>query len=273
LSGCCGSVEGRAIGHAGEILQGVYPCEGEWRPFLVTLPAPPFVSIARPGPFLPNKAKARRAAAVASRSLGHRESEPSLSIETRMPISRGCGSSTADCVAAIRAVLRHHGASATPEQIAAWTHSAEAATDATMFDLTPVAFRPRCGRVLRYLGDRFPRLCVTVTDLGGPDIDTLAVELPRYSQEDAATFARLLDDLREDDAAAYAHVATASARIHQRHRPHPRWAAFTETSVGSLGIGRSHSGSIATVLTEGPAPDTEARLREAGFPILASYQL
>ena len=107
LSGYSGRAE--AIGHAGEVLQGAVRLGDVVEPFLVTLPAPLFrstatVSTANGWSVHPDwKTKALRAAQLACESWGQR-SPLKILIDSEIPVARGCGSSTADCVAVIRAV-------------------------------------------------------------------------------------------------------------------------------------------------------------------------
>ena len=250
MSGCSGNAE--AIGHAGEVLQGVI--DGEC--FLVTLPAPGLRSIATAVQAAswsidpPSKTKALRAAKLAA------PGPLRLRIDTAIPIGRGYGSSTADCSAAVRAVANHLDA----EQIAAILHEAEAASDSTMFGEEPVVFLPRQGRVLRRLRGHWPHTHVTVIDLGGEAVDTLETPLPGYTARDCLDFARLLATLEaafaEGDLKQIAEVATRSAWIHQAHRPHPRWEAVYEDlmAAGALGVARAHSGTLAAALSHSALP-------------------
>ena len=249
MSGCFGSAE--AIGHAGEILQGVI--DGEC--FLLTLPAPGLRSIATAVPAAlwsidpPSKSKALRAAQLAAPGPW------SLQIQSSIPVGRGYGSSTADCVAAVRAVAQFNS-----EQIAAILHQAEAACDSTMFGDEPVVFLPRQGRIVKRLRGRWPCAHVTVIDLGGEAVDTLATPLPSYTPHDHQDFVRLLEKLEAAFAEGHleqiAQVATESAMIHQAHRPHPSWAATYRDlmAAGALGVARAHSGTLAAALSHSALP-------------------
>lgn len=244
MSGYFGSAE--AIGHAGEILQGVLDGEA----FLVTLPAPCLRSVAtarracewsiEPATKLKALCAARLAAAGPF----------ALRIDSDITAGRGYGSSTADCVAAVRAL-----ASLAPAQIAAIVHQAEAASDSTMYGEEPVVFLPRQGRLLKPLPGPWPRVHVTVIDLGGEAVDTLATPLPTYSSQEQRAFAALLAKLEaafaNADLSQIAQVATASATIHQSHRPHPKFPAAYKalTAAGALGVARAHSGTLVAGLS------------------------
>ena len=261
MSGYCG--RGEAIGHAGELLQGALRRNGYLAPFLVTLPMPSFRSEAAACP-APNwsvrphwKTKALRAAQAACESWNLRE-PAAIDISSCIPVGRGCGSSTADCVAAVRAVAGWAGVRTTAEEIANIVHHAEIACDPTMFDNEPVAFLPREGRVLRRLAPRWPALDVQVIDLGGTPVDTDASVVPSYSSAELEEFEGLLDlasaGFAAGDAVILARVATRSAEIHQRHRPHPAWSRLRDDALrrGAYGIAIAHSGTVAAILS-GPA--------------------
>ena len=262
MSGYSGSAE--AIGHAGEILQGVLGGEA----FLVTLPAPGLRSGAIAQRSCgwtidpPTKLKALRAARLAA-------SGPfNIRIDSTIPVGRGYGSSTADCVAAVRCLTNLDLA-----QIAKIVHQAEGASDSTMYGEQPVVFLPRLGQLLKPLQGAWPHTHVTVIDLGGGPVDTLATPLPTYTHQEQQAFIDLLALLEagfaNGDLQQISQVATASARIHQAHRPHPKWqdAYSALKAAGALGVARAHSGSLVAALSHHPL-DIEADYRyELGVPI------
>lgn len=243
---------GEAIGHAGEILQGGVRLGGRVEPFLVTLPVPAFRSTvtvrdASEWRITPAwKSKALRAAQLAWTGAGALD----LLVESEIPVGRGCGSSTADCVAAVRAVAR-----LSPEEIAAVVQRAELASDATMFDLEPVAFLPRAGALLRRFEGTWPEMKVDVIDMGGPAVETLACPVPRYSEDELDEFADLLVELQAavttGSVAGVGRVALRSGAIHQRYRPHAEWESVTARalSAGAVGVALAHSGTVAAVLS------------------------
>ena len=243
---------GEAIGHAGEILQGAIRLDGRVEPFLVTLPVPSLrsaVSASNAAEWRVTpawKTKALVAAQLAWTGAGALE----IVVESDIPVGRGCGSSTADCVAAVRAV-----ADLDAEEVAAIVNRAEQASDATMFDLEPMAFLPRAGTVLRRFEGEWPAMDVKVIDMGGPPIDTLQCAVPDYTAEELDEFTVLLADLQsavaEGDAAGLGRVALRSGTIHQRYRPHPEWDSVTARAMaaGALGVARAHSGTVAAVLS------------------------
>ncbi len=261
MSGYSGRAE--AIGHAGEVLQGAVRLGDAVEPFLVTLPAPLFrsaatVRAASDWSVHPDwKTKALRAAQLACESWGQR-SPLHISIHSEIPVGRGCGSSTADCVAVIRAVADMLGKPMTNDlshEIATLTRLAEAACDSTMFDCEPLAFLPRRGEVLRRFHFDWPAMHVTVVDLGGPAVDTINCPMPDYSEDELNEFAWLLDELSRGHAAeCIGRVATRSAAIHQRHRAHPAFDQLHKTAMksGAFGVALAHSGTVAAVLSANP---------------------
>ncbi len=300
MSGCFGhderavetrAGEGSSIGHAGELLQGAIWHDDKPEPFLVTLPAPPFLSHARvhlksggedkveP----PWKTKALRAARLAWNDLAGGKGFLRLIIESETPVGRGCGSSTSDCVAAIRAVGELIDRRCSAGEIAAWAIEAETAADATMFHPKPVAFRQRSGRILLELGDAYPPLRVIAADLGGSPVDTITRNPPAYSQEELRTFEALLATLQRSvkqcDSAAVARIATQSAIIHHRHYPNPRWADFLAMTerAGALGAACAHSGNLAIALLEAGDDCRENHvlggLHRLDLPLVARYSL
>ena len=293
MSGFCGSGKGFgvSIGHAGELLQGALWHNAKLEPFLVTLPAPPFSSRATVRALAatadevhpPWKTKALEAARLAWSNLDGGPASLFLSIESETPVGRGCGSSTSDCVAAIRAVANLLNRSLSPQEIARWSATAESAADSTMFDMQPVAFRQQSGQLLRSLGDSFPPMRIVAVDLGGPAIDTVARTRPHYSVCEIGNFERLLlsleQSIQRQDALGVAQVASVSAAIQQRYYPHPRWNEFVVVvkAAGALGVACAHSGSLGVALLDHAAGNVEHRIAEAlgqlDLPVLARYAL
>ncbi|MFN7924970.1 MAG: hypothetical protein U0Q16_33035 [Bryobacteraceae bacterium] len=258
MSGCFG--HGSAIGHVGELLQGALRLRGRVEPFLVTLPAPSLVCHARVRParlWNVTPAGSSRALRAAMIAAGHcRIRGPlALDLHSAIPRGRGFGSSTADCVAAIRAVADYAGIEICSKHIGAIACEAESASDSTMFGLEPVVFLPRRGECLHRFEGAWPEIACEFLDLGGPPVDTLACPLPRYSHAELDEFEKLLADLsqafRRRDPSSLGRIATRSGAIHQRHRPHSRWAVLRASASDAHGVAISHSGTAAAILLAG----------------------
>jgi uncharacterized protein involved in propanediol utilization len=255
LSGCSG--RGEAIGHVGEILQGALRLGGAVEPFLITLPAPSMLSRAtveasgewRVEPAW--KTKALTAARIAARAWQW-PGAASLSVSTEIPVARGYGSSTADCTAAIRAVGAMLGLAPTNAEIASLASVAEGPCDPTMFGCEPVAFLPLQGRVLRCFEGGWPvDLETEIVELGGPPVNTCEIPRPDYSAAELDEFQQLLHAaFASRDACALGRVASRSAEIHQRHRPHPEWYGLRERAQAghAVGLAIAHSGTAAAIL-------------------------
>jgi uncharacterized protein involved in propanediol utilization len=261
LSGCSG--RGEAIGHAGELLQGAVRRQGVAEPFLITLPAPCLRSeaVAEPaGTWSINphwRTKALRSARIAANHW--RYPRPlAIAIQSTIPVARGFGSSTADCVAAVRALADLVGHPCTPAELATIVQQAERASDSTMFGITPIAFLPKRGEPLEHLPGEWPSMHIPTIDLGGPPTDTLTHPRPQYTGDELDEFAHLLAIVRTAFAAgdpwALAQAATRSAEIQQRHRPHPRWPELLclAAAARAYGTAISHSGTAAALLSAHP---------------------
>jgi uncharacterized protein involved in propanediol utilization len=264
---------GTAEHHHGEILQGVFPCGGEWVPCLITMPVRGIGSTARyisitslrTLEVVPAwKKKAERAARLALDFIGARAAGR-LEIESSVTTGVGLGSSTCDVVASIRAVCSAHGAQLGALQAARLAIEAEGAADPIMFDGEMVLFAQRDGRVLESFGSWTPRFTVLSidTDTGAGGVDTLSLPVPDYTGAELAAFQGLVDRarvaFRERDLAAIAAIATASATLNQRFLP---LRSFREICAlaeerHALGVQISHSGTVAGVLFD-------ARAVEAG---------
>jgi uncharacterized protein involved in propanediol utilization len=280
---------GTAHAHHGEILQGAFHVGEIVVRCLVTLPYTECRAVARfqrtADPQItvspPTKLKAARAAAL---TLRHQRVHGGGHLELSELIleQRGLGSSTADCVAAVRAVADELGIELAPETIAELVVEAELAADAIMFD-RPVLFAHREGRVVEYFPNRLPALAIVGVN-AGPGIDTLALPRARYTPFELRRFDELRRDLRaalhRGDAAGVASVATASARINQTHLPFPGYEQLEAIAdaTNALGVQVAHSGSVAGLIFDPRSPsisDQLARAREAlalaGFAVAPAF--
>ena len=107
----------------------------------------------------------------------------------------------------------------------------------------PVLLVTEDGTVLDVLGAAFPALAVlAIATSPLHPVSAPTFPAPRYDPEEAEMFRRLHRLLRravgDADAALLGQVATASARIHQRHQPKPRFADLLNVtaSFGACGL-------------------------------------
>lgn len=279
---------GRVNGHHGEILQGVFPDDaGRLHRGLVTLPCNIVSSTAvfRPagGPLVTvpdDKRKAADAARLALDVLGLHDQGGHLTVESDIPVGLGMGSSTADVVAAIRAVADAHGVLLGADEVARLAVRAETASDSIMHGDLAVLFAQREGVVLEHLGPALPPLEVLSVDTApGSPIDTLKQPAAVYDDWDVRAFRPLRGMLRRairtGDAALVGRAATASARISQRHLPKPGFEDIQAiaTAAGALGVQVAHSGTVVGLLfdprdsaTARRVAEASARLRAIGLP-------
>jgi uncharacterized protein involved in propanediol utilization len=270
----------QSVGHHGEILQGVFESDGRLRRALITLPCPLYESHAVFEPsdtstgvtvLDPWRTKAGRAAELALRTLGGPLTGGTLGLTSNIPPSRGFGSSTADVVAAIGAVYDAAGHRPSPAQYAALAVAAETASDALMYAHRAVLFAHREGEVIEELGG--PLMPLAVVGFGTSEdstgTDTLALPPARYSVWEIEAFRPLLGAarraVRTGDVALLGMVATASARLNQRHLPVPGLTELLRVTeaVGAAGLQVAHSGDVAGLLFDPDLPDLATRTDHA----------
>lgn len=270
---------GETHAHHGEIVQGVfYSSDGKLEHGLVTLPCGLFRTRAsfrplRSGPLTVepgDRSRARTAARLTLDALGRTGWGGSLRIESSVPLRWGCGSSTTDVLATIRAVADAFGATLEPEWIARLSVASETASDSLMY--TPdraVLFAQRRGSVLLDLGGPLPEVRVlgfnTEVDRG---VETLSLPPCQYSSWEAEAFRAVLGLLRraveQRDPALLGRVATASAVLMQRHRPKRFMPELLRLAreTGALGVQVAHSGTVAGFLFE-PGSGAADRMEKA----------
>ncbi|SMH40549.1 kinase [Mesorhizobium australicum] len=269
---------GTAIGHHGELLQGVFEDRnGQLHRGLVTLPLARLTSkatftltgtstiTAHPD----DKTKAGLAARLTLDRLDIAEGGV-LRIESGIPVGHGYGSSTADVVAAIRAVAAAHNAKLRPSRIGQLAVAAEQASDAIAFDENAVLFAQREGVVLEHFGGSLPPLLlVGFKASGGRPIDTLKLPPARYDSTEIQQFrvlrALISRAVRYQDPDCLGRAATVSARISQRHLPKRHFDRVIEIAedAGACGVQVAHSGSLLGILFDRAGKDLRHRAGRA----------
>lgn len=284
--GRTGQVTVRA--HHGEFLQGVFPDGRRLVRGLISVPCDLYSVTAT---FTPAesaeltveprwKNKAHAAAELALRELGMPCAGGHLEIAGGAPLRRGFGSSTSDVLGAILAVYDAFAETPADDVAAVLAIRAEQASDSIMFERHTVLFAHLEGVVIEDFHADFVPLGVLGfgTSEHGLGVDTIALSPARYSSWEIEQFRVLRALVRraitDGDARLLGSVATASARINQRHLPVPQFdqLAGIASRSGGVGLQVAHSGDIAGLLFDREDPDMEGKmdhgavlLREAGF--------
>jgi uncharacterized protein involved in propanediol utilization len=271
--------------HHGEVVQGIfYSADGTPEHALVTLPCSLFRARARfrplrAGPLTVepgDRTRARTAARLTLDALGYTGWGGSIRIEGNVPLQWGCGSSTTDVLTVIRAVADAFGVDLEPAWIARLAVASETASDSLMYGPDrAVLFAQRRGTLMLDLGGPLPRTRVLGFNTEGErGVATLSLPAIPYSTWEVESYRAILGLLRraveQRDPALLGHVATASTRINQRHRPKrcmPELLVIMR-EVGALGIQVAHSGTVAGLLFE-PGPESAGRIAEARERIAA----
>jgi uncharacterized protein involved in propanediol utilization len=222
-----------------------------------------------------DRARARTAARLTLDALGCTGWGGSLRIESNVPLRWGCGSSTSDVLATIRAVAAAFHVTLEPQWTARISVASETASDSLMYPPErAVLFAQRRGSVLLDLGGPLPPVRVlgfnTEVDRG---VETLSLSPCEYSAWEAEAFGAILGLLRraveQQDPALLGRVATASTQIMQRHRPKRRMPQLLRLAqgAGALGVQVAHSGTVAGFLFE-PGSRAAGRIEHARAGLL-----
>jgi uncharacterized protein involved in propanediol utilization len=286
--------EGHSIAQYGELFQGQTEHEGgRRRRCLVSLPCSALYSHARFHPdgagslrvSPPYKKKALRVMELTFARLGASDYSGTLFIESTVPEAKGCGSSTADCVAAARACADALNRTLKEEEVARLVVEAEVASDNFMFHRA-VLFAHREGEVLEDYAIRQPRLEVLGIDTR-PDgaVETLKYPPAEYSWRQRQSFCLLTAALRramkKHDVRLLGRVARASACINQEFLPKPMFREINEIveDTGALGLAVAHSGTVLSILLdpsdqllEKKVDQVRARLNELGISQILRFQ-
>lgn len=264
--------KGKAFGTFGELLQGVLP-DGNLD-FLVTFPVARYTrALFAPDPsradvavFPPHKVKARRLATVLLESLGLPPGGMLL-IDSDIPEGKGMASSSADLVAAARALCDSYGL-AVPLHLLQRCMQQVEPSDGVMYNGV-VAFYHRNVELLEHLGT-LPPVTIVSADEGGA-VDTVQFnQIPKpFTAADKEEYARLLAQMaravREHDLAAIGQVATRSAQMNQKLHPKRTLAGMVSLSkrIGALGVAVAHSGTCLGLLLSPLSPRYSRQLQDA----------
>ncbi|MEJ2045550.1 MAG: hypothetical protein P8X74_15430 [Reinekea sp.] len=254
---------GAAPCHHGELLQGIFEeSNGKETLGLVTLlhssakakatfiPDPDSLSLTVSPTY---KLKALSSVKLTLQELGLPDMGGHLICASCISEELGLGSSTADVVAAARAVCDANQRTLSRETLARIAVCAEVASDPIMFESSTVLFAQREGHIIEEMGPLIPAMSLLSFTLGEP-IRTCDYRAPQYSWEDLQQFKPLRGLLRfalaNYDLATIARVSTHSALINQKHVPKPKFDAVLSIAEqgGALGVQIAHSGNIVGMM-------------------------
>jgi uncharacterized protein involved in propanediol utilization len=217
-----------------------------------------------------DRLRSRNAARLTLDALGRTGWGGAVRIDSNVPVQWGCGSSTTDVLATIRAVADAFDAVLEPEWIATLAVAAETASDSLMFGPgRAVLFAQRRGRVLADLGGPLPAVRVLGFNTEGEKgVGTLTLPPVPYSTWEIEAYRPILGMLRravaDQDPGLLGRVATASTVIMQRHRPKRQMPELLRLAreAGALGVQIAHSGTVAGFLFDPAAADRADRARD-----------
>lgn len=256
---------GRSIAQHGELFQGqIEDQSGRHRRCLLSLPCNALYSEACFEPdwnsdlavYPAHKQKAKKAVEL---TLGYLNALPMggvLRIETNITEAKGYGSSTADCIAAAKAVADAFSHALSQSELGRLVVEAEIASDNFMFQHA-VLFAHREGVVLEDYAQELPKLEVLGIDTAKESrVETLEYPPAVYTWRQLQSFCTLTSALRRairlQDARLLGRVATASSLINQLFLPKPIFLEIKRLadSVGALGVAVAHSGTVLSVLLD-----------------------
>jgi uncharacterized protein involved in propanediol utilization len=247
---------GSCNGTFGELVQGII---GE-RPFLITLPIP---SLRSEAVFIPDpaisdirvegsKVKAMRAGKMLLELFGI-TGGGQLNICSNIPAGKGLASSSADIVAALRAIAQSYALPLTKELVSTIAAKVEP-TDGVMYEEV-VAYDYTHGELIENFGALPPFILVGI-DLGGTVNTVEFNQLPKaYSWQDRNQFLEAYDwvkkGCKEKKLSFICKAATMSARVNQKILPKPLFNEFEKLAhTYQGGIVVAHSGTVAGILMD-----------------------
>lgn len=270
---------GQAHAHHGEILQGVFD-DASFQRYrgLVTFPCRHLQTSAsfvqHPSDAVTispsTKEKARRAAELTLRQIGRQGQGGNVHISSTIPIGRGMGSSTADVLATVQAVLDYFDEAWSMEEIMHVAVEAETACDSTLFSQVAVLFAQRDGIVLEAFDRALPKIDIISVDCEpNATVSTLDFEPALYNEFEVEAFRPLRSLLRwavrHSDAKLVGKVATASAWINQRFLAKPRLEELHQiaSASGAIGLQVAHSGTLVGLMFDHLSPDRDLSIERA----------
>lgn len=258
-----------AAGTCGELVQG-FTSQGV--PFHVTCPIAKSATVtvtARPAPEFtitqidPGLGKLAQALRRTSTVLVLEPLEIRVEHWSDLDVGKGMGSSTADIVAAARALAAIAGQDLSPAQLAGIAASIES-SDGSMYPGL-IAFNQKTGQVVETF-DWWPQFVILMIT----PAQVFNTESADFNGKHTfgTQFDEILASLRtaaaQRDTVAFAAAATLSASINQRFVPNPYHALLEDRigDFGALGINVGHTGTVLGLLFD--AADAGAMKAAAG---------
>jgi L-threonine kinase len=253
--------KGSCNGTFGELVQGII----DERPFLITMPIPCLRSeaIFVPDPTVSeikaveSKVKAMNAGKSLFQQFGL-QGGGLLDIRSNIPTGKGMASSSADIVAALKAIAHSYSLPLTKEMISTIAAKIEP-TDGVMYDEV-VAYDYIHGELIESFGVLPPFIFVGM-DLGGA-VDTIEFNQfeKDYNRHDQHHFLEayewVKEGFRKKNLAFICKAATLSARINQKILPKPSFYEFEKLAHSCQGgIVVAHSGTMVGILLDKKIPN------------------
>jgi uncharacterized protein involved in propanediol utilization len=263
---------GWANGTFGELLQGVL-AENDMD-FLVTLPIAEGSRVtfepATGGPDVSVHPPTKRKVSRLARLMIDRYRLPCggrLRVDSDLAEGKGFASSSADLVATVHAIGDAFGLACDGPAVEDLLRDIEP-SDGVMYPGV-VAYYHRAVRLRKHLG-YLDDLLIVGHDEGG-EVDTIDFNrVPKpFDAADKAEYGRLLAELDEavrwGDLAMIGRVASRSARLNEKLRPHRNveWFEKLALEVEALGVVAAHSGTVLGILLDAADPDRTAKIRHA----------
>ncbi|WP_353646847.1 hypothetical protein [Mesorhizobium sp. WSM2239] len=180
------------------------------------------------------------------------------------------GSSTADVLASVLAVLDCLGIEAASDKIMQIAVSAETACDSTLFKQQAVLFAHRDGVVMEAFCKPLPAIdIISIDTTPYVTVNTLEFEPARYDRPEIETFrplrSLLRTAIRNSDVRLLGRVATASARINERFLPKPRLKEIETIGArfGAIGTQVAHSGTVVGLMFDAMDQKTPENIQRA----------
>lgn len=259
---------GSCSGTFGELVQGII----DEHPFLITLPVRDLKSNAL---FVPERGAvdivtvpARQKAKIACEKLlgtfGIKRGGY-LHIQSNIPIGKGMASSSADIIAAVRAIADSYSLPVTEELISRIAAEIEP-TDGLMYEGV-VAYDYLNGKLIKAF-DSLPPFILIGFDIGG-SVDTVEFNQKKkeYSEKHKKKFRRAYElvnkGIESGNFAYLCEAATISSRINQQLLPKPYFEELEQLARQyNGGVVVAHSGTVAGILLDAQMPNIQAVSRQ-----------